>query len=105
MKAGELRTRVEIQEPVSVRSGTGRTTQWMTMFAAWADVRPIRSTERAADGHFQTIKLYRVSIRYRLGVKSKYRVIFGGRTLEIASVIDVDERHRQLDLLCEERGA
>ena len=104
MRAGDLRTRVEIQQPVRTGSGTGGRTEWVTVAPAWADVRPIRSTDRTAEGHFQTVRLARVSIRYRPGVKSKMRVVIGSRVLEIVSVIDVDERHRQLDLLCEERG-
>lgn len=105
MKAGDLRTRIEIQQPVRVGSGTGGRVDWVTFAPAWADVKPIRSTDRTDDGHFQAIRLARVTIRYLPGVKSKMRVKLGSRTLEIVSVIDVDERHRQLDLLCEERGA
>ena len=105
MKAGELRTRVVIEEPVRVGSGTGGRVDWRTVAPAWADIRPIRSTDRNQEGHFQTVKLARVTIRYRPGIKSKMRVKLGARVLEIVSVIDVDERHRQLDLLCEERGA
>lgn len=104
MRAGDLRTRVEIQQPVRVGSGTGGRVEWQTYAAAWADVKPVRSTDRTDDGHFQTVRLARVTIRYREGVKSKMRVVIGSRVLEIVSVIDVDERHRQLDLLCEERG-
>ena len=105
MRAGELRTRVVIQEPVRVGSGTGGRVDWKTVAPAWADIRPLRSTDRADDGHFQTVRLARVSIRYRPGIKSKMRVVIGARVLEIVSVIDVDERHRQLALRCEERGA
>ena len=83
MRAGELRTRVEIQQPVRTGSGTGGRTEWVTVAPAWADVRPIRSTDRTAEGHFQTVRLARVSIRYRPGVKSKMRVVIGGRVLEI----------------------
>lgn len=104
MRAGQLRTRVEIQQPVRIGSGTGGRTEWVTFAPAWAAVKPIRSTDRTDDGHFQTVRLARVTIRYREGVKSKMRVVIGSRVLEIVSVIDVDERHRQLDLLCEERG-
>jgi SPP1 family predicted phage head-tail adaptor len=77
----------------------------VTVAPAWADVRPVRSTDRTQDGHFQAVRLARVTIRYRSGVKSKMRVVIGSRVLEIVSVVDLDERHRQLDLLCEERGA
>jgi SPP1 family predicted phage head-tail adaptor len=104
VKAGELRTRVVIQEPVRTGSGTGGRVEWRTLAPAWADIRPVRSTDRTQEGHFQAVRLARVTIRYREGIKSKMRVAIGSRILEIVSVIDVDERHRQLDLLCEERG-
>ena len=72
------------------------------LLVLWMIVRgELRTTQ---EGHFQAIRLARVTIRYREGIKSKMRVAIGSRILEIVSVIDVDERHRQLDLLCEERG-
>ena len=47
---------------------------------AWADIRPIRSTDRNQEGHFQTVKLARVTIRYRPGIKSKMRVKLGAQS-------------------------
>ncbi len=104
MRAGELQHRVTIQQPARAGSGTGRAVNWQPVARVWAKIQPVRSTDRTAEGHFQTIRLYRVTIRYQKGLDTKMRVVYGDRTFQISSLVDVDEHHRQLDLLCEESG-
>jgi SPP1 family predicted phage head-tail adaptor len=42
-------------------------------------------------------------IRHRDGVAAKMRFVEGQRMLEIRAVLDVDDRGRWLECLCEER--
>jgi SPP1 family predicted phage head-tail adaptor len=46
---------------------------------------------------------HRVGIRYLSGIKPKImRIVYGSRILEIKAVQDVDERNRELILMCNE---
>lgn len=45
---------------------------------------------------------HRVTIRYRSGLKTSWRLLYGTRALEIISIADVEEKHIELELLCKE---
>jgi SPP1 family predicted phage head-tail adaptor len=45
---------------------------------------------------------HRIRFRHLSGVVPTQRVVFGSRTFEILSVINPEERNRELELLCKE---
>ncbi len=53
-------------------------------------------------GALQSEVTTRIKIRYRTGLTTSMRVLYGCRVFQILSVIDKDERHRVIELMCKE---
>lgn len=103
MQAGRLRKRVRIQTPVDAQNGLGEMIRaWSTVATVWAAVEPLRGREMFDAAQVQAEISHRVQLRYRPGVNTTMRILFGSRVLQIQSVIDVDERRRELQLMCRE---
>lgn len=105
MHIGKFRQRITIQQEVFTKDiGTGEnTSDWQDVCTVWAAVETLKGREyfQALETHAeQTI---RISIRYRSGIIPSMRVIYCDRTLYIQSVIDPEESHRELHLMCVEK--
>lgn len=106
MNPGQLNKRITLQQKTTAGDGAGGVTEtWSDVATVWAAVEPLNGPERYQAQKLQTIITHKVTIRYRVGVSPKMRVVYSGRILEIVEVIDPNERHEQLRLLCEERNA
>lgn len=103
MQAGRLRHRVSIQQRVEARNGYGELiSTWSTLATVWGSVEPIRGREFFEAEQVQSEISTRVRIRYYDGITAQMRVLFGSRKLQILAVIDVNERHKEMQLMCKE---
>lgn len=103
MQAGRLRHRIQIKTPVEARNSYGeRIVTWSTLATVWASVEPLRGREFLDAEQVQAEISHRVRMRYYPGILPNYRVVFGGRVLEIQAVINVNERNREMQLMCKE---
>lgn len=103
MRAGRLRHRVTLQQLTQVPDGGGGYTEdWTDVATVWAAVEPLRGQERYEAQQVQATLSHRITIRYRAGVEPSMRVVHDGRVFNVLSVIDPQERHRELQLLVEE---
>jgi SPP1 family predicted phage head-tail adaptor len=69
----------------------------------WASITAISSNERMAGGDtYVSSATHRVNMRYpaSVAVKAQDRVQYGTRVFDILSVVNRDERNRELDLMC-----
>lgn len=108
MKAGRLRHHIQIQAKAITRdAGGGAAELWKTIVngARWAEVVPISSSERFEGYQLQELVTHKIRTRYLAGVTTGHRVVYGSRLFDVQSVIDWNERHRELALLCVERKA
>jgi SPP1 family predicted phage head-tail adaptor len=103
MQAGTLRHRVAIKKRDSGVDRLGqRDGEWRTVRTVWASVNPQAGQEsergRAllAQGNMQVV------MRYNADVDEQCRLEFKGRTFNIGSVDNLDERNIQLTLTCSE---
>lgn len=104
VRIGRLKDRVRLERLGETLAASGQpTSQWAMVTEAWAGIEPISGRERIAGDQVMSDLTHRVMMRYRAGVTPKMRLVNGTRTLEIVSVIDRDNRHEQLELLCTER--
>lgn len=103
---GDLRQRVTIEGYVVSSDGYGgRPKSWVPVATVWAKVEPLRGREYFEAHQIKTEVTHRVIIRYRPDVTPEMRVKVGdNRYLLIESVIDIEERHRFLELICREEG-
>lgn len=103
MRPGNLRHRVTLQQLSRIDDGAGGYIEtWIAVATVWADVYPLKGQELYQAQQVQANLSHRVTIRYRAGVEPSMRLQYGTRTLAIEAVIDPEERHRELILMCSE---
>lgn len=101
--AARFRHRVTIQQKGKVQDEYGQEREdWMDVATVWAAVEPLRGREYFEAHQVQAEVTTRIRIRYRPGVRPDMRVVYNGRIFNIQSVIDPEERHRELQLMCRE---
>lgn len=104
MEAGKLRSIIRIlKAPADERGApTQDVSRWVEVRTVRASVRPIRGRELWEAEQAQSIIDHRIIIRYDSAVRPSMRVQFEGRTFEILYVIDPEEQHRWMQLMCRE---
>lgn len=107
MRAGTMRTRIELQEETRTPTPTGGATLvWTTVARPWARVRALSMQDRQRAEQLESVTTHEVALRYRADVTAaRHRVRIGARILKIEGVGDVDERHRETVLQCREVAA
>jgi SPP1 family predicted phage head-tail adaptor len=100
---GRLRERVTIQQATERRNAMGETVQtWETFAERWASVDGLSSREVLLQGQQQTEVSHRVRMRYVTDMTSTMRILWRGRVLEIASLLEHGNRSHH-EALCTER--
>ena len=106
MKAGSLRHRVTIQRLTITQGPSGDLVEtWADVATLWGAVEPLSGREYWQAQQVAAETSIRVRIRYRAGLDTTMRVIHDARTLEILSIVDPEERHAELQLMCRELKA
>lgn len=105
MRSGTLRHIVTIKEPVYTPDGAfGHETTWQDFAVVRAGIWPQKGTEGVLAGREGVIITHRVRIRYLEDINETMIVVMeSGKELEIKQILDLKERHREMDLLCEEK--
>jgi SPP1 family predicted phage head-tail adaptor len=104
MQAGSLTQRVVIEQPGTARDDYGeRPITWLPVATRWACITPLTGRELWNAQQVQPDVTHNVSLRYMRGITPKMRINYGGRILQILSVITVDENATELRLVCMER--
>lgn len=101
--AGKYRHRVEIQAPAKSYDSEGQQlTTWTTVATVWAEIIPLTGREYFQAKAVNAEITHRVVMRYRRGMKTTWRLLYGARALEIISIADAEENHVESELLCRE---
>jgi SPP1 family predicted phage head-tail adaptor len=103
MRAGQLRQRITIQSKTPNRDTFGQEVITWTDFATvWAAVEPLRGRE-FLDARMVTAEVTtKIRIRQRDGISPEMRVVFGSINYDVLAVIHVEEREREIHLMCQE---
>ena len=108
MKTGRLRHQVTIQRDanhgVPDASGGQQAEDWQSITVRPANVIPLTGRERFTAQQVVPDVTHRVEMRFDPEVQTKpvYRLLYANRPLQIESAINVDERSRELHLMCKE---
>jgi len=107
LRAGGLRHRVAIQVKSSVPDGMGgEVLTWGNvagMGSVPAAIWPLSSKEQLDAMKLESVITNKIRIRYRAGITSANRILFGSRVFNIKGApINYDERNKTLDLLVTE---
>jgi len=106
MQAGRLDKRVKISHLVTgspaVDDFGAPNTSWEELDTVWAAVEPISGREFWAQQQVQSEISVRIRIRYRNDVTVGMKAEYNGKTYMIKTIIDYQESHRELQLMCSE---
>ncbi|WP_169331897.1 phage head closure protein [Zavarzinella formosa] len=96
---GKMDKRVAIQSVTRVSDGQGGfTDSWATDATVWANVNPTKGWEKFQAQQTQTPVTHKITIRYRSGITTKQRVLFGSRVFNIKEALNPDEANAFLEL-------
>lgn len=106
LQAGQLRHLVTIQTPPTSAGTRGQSSgSWSTVEAnVPAKIENLTGREAERARQIAPTATHQVTLRYRSGVTTQQRLLFGSRELNIEHVNNLDERNRVLVLLCKEGG-
>lgn len=100
---GKLRQSFTIQLNTPTRTAAGaEVDSWATFLTVHGSVEPLVGREWFANNTTQQRVSHRVRMRYQAGVLPKMRILYDSRYLVIESVINVEEKDRELVLMCQE---
>lgn len=103
MRAGHLRHRIVIQQSIITRDSYGQpVASWVSVATVWAAIEPLSGRELIAAQAVQSEITTRISLRYLPGITSAMRVVHGTRIYNIKTLLNLDERNRELQLMCSE---
>jgi len=104
MRAGELRHRVTVQEEQGItRNQKGELVpDWVDITTVWAAVEPLKGREYFDAEQVQAEVTTRIRMRYHAGVTPEMRIIYGTKEFDILSAINIEEKDRELHLMCKE---
>jgi SPP1 family predicted phage head-tail adaptor len=103
IKTGDLRHRVVIlQKQMHGTDTDGYPTQkWEPLFSIWAAVRPASGREYFQAAAVQAEHQVRFTMRYRKDITVDMRLRYDRHNYEIKAVIDLEGRHRWLEVMGE----
>ena len=99
MKAGDLRHRIKIQS-VTITNDVETWADFATSVPA--AIEPLKGREYWEAQKINAEQATKIRIRYRTGVLPTMRVVWGTRIYKIEAIMNIDERNRELHLVCVE---
>ena len=104
MRAGKLRHSITVEQVSEVRDARGETTKtWSTFLTSRAGIYPLRGKEFFAAHQDNAEINTKIVLRYQPGITAEMRVLANGNYYDIQAVINVEERNRELNLMCMDR--
>lgn len=102
-RTGQLDQQVTLYRGSKVSDGMGGATQTLVAYASgiWAKIEPISGDERTEAQRTEARRKYRVTIRYRAGVREADVVEWAGRRLNIRFIETWGGRELYTRLDCE----
>jgi SPP1 family predicted phage head-tail adaptor len=106
VQAGRLRKRLDLETPNTAKDSFGGTPlePWAPITTMWGSVEPLSGRELLLAQQVQAEVTHRVRVRYVAThvPTAVMRFTLGARHFQILSGINVDERNRELELMCKE---
>jgi SPP1 family predicted phage head-tail adaptor len=93
--AGFLNERITLQAPAETRNRMGEVTlEWNDVAVVWASIQGLTTRDLLQAQQANVIATHRVVLRYFPTLTHEYRIVWRGRTLEVASVTERENRTR-----------
>ncbi len=92
-----MRHRLTLEAPVRTPDGAGGATlAWSPVASLWAEIEPAGHQERFRNEKTGAMVSHRISMRFRTDMVPGMRLVKGSRVFEVVSLLDPEERGRQL---------
>lgn len=75
---------------------------WSEFAAAWAAIVPLSGSEYLRAQQMQSTSSHRIRTEFVAGVNPRMRIVYGARVFNVQSVVNVEERNRELEWMCTE---
>lgn len=99
MKAGELDRRITIEEYTETQDDYGEPIkEWVVLATVWAQVTPVRGTERYVAQQVSGEAETRFRIRWRDDVTDKMRILYEDAYYNINAILEIG-RHEGLEIM------
>lgn len=108
MRSGRLKHLVHIQEKTGTKDSSGHAKdEWqnVTDELVPADIKGLTGTQAVSRSGEYADATHRVEMRFFPGMTPQRRLLFGARVFDILYVSNIDERDRELYMICRERVA
>lgn len=103
---GRFTERILIEAGEAIReAGGGETVTWSPFATVWAALQITQPRERAAYDDLIAERQVAFTIRHRIDLPERMRIVWGGRPMRVHWVDDVDPARAQLVLHCTEERA
>lgn len=102
MEAGLMRHRITLQSLDDEQNELGEPGAWSDGATLWASVSPVSGREFMMAGQEHAEVSHKITIRYNRTVRPCMRVRLGARVFDILHIIDPQERHSEMTLMCRE---
>lgn len=101
---GKYRHRVSVQSMTdSSADDYNQTTQTaVTISTRWASEKPLTGKALEYGKQIHELVTHEIRMRYFPNLNPDNKLVFGSRTFEILSVINVDERNEEMIVMCVE---
>jgi SPP1 family predicted phage head-tail adaptor len=99
-----MRHTIDLLQPNTQRDSNSEFLYPVVFATCWASIQALASKYTEKQEQVVTEATHKVVIQYRSGVTSAMKVRFEGRIFDIQAVLDPDETHDQLWLMCYERS-
>jgi SPP1 family predicted phage head-tail adaptor len=93
--AGMLNERITLQAPQETRNRMGEVQlEWSDVATVWGSIQGLTTRDLLQAQQANVIATHRVVLRHYDGLTHEYRIVWRGRTMEVASVTDRENRTR-----------
>lgn len=99
LSPSDFKKRVTLQSISQVSDGQGGFTDtWVDTLTVWAAVEPLKAWEKMQAMQLQTPLTHKITMRYNSVATTAKRLKLGTRTMDIKSVINLNETNALLEL-------
>ena len=77
--------------------------RWQDHKKVWAGMKSLKGREYYEAAAIQNENQIKFITRYHVGITADMRIKMGERVFEIQSVIDVDDKHQELNIMAKEQ--
>lgn len=103
MRIGPLNKRITVETYTKTRDVYGSEVKiWAIFTTVWASVEPLIGKEYIASKQMQAEVSHKIRVRYLAGLLPTMRIQWDGRTFTIDSILNVQERNKEIVIMASE---